>query len=180
MNKRKALSEVISTLILLVVAVLLATVATYYATNITMTRTQMEEIQFSKEHIWVNSSGAVAAFKLQNLGGRDVLLDKITVRGVDEAWTDVFYYRVPTGTSIAADMNVTNPNSLVNGVTIGGIDYNQSTDDIPLQSGAELLVYVKNPDNVQMKDIGKSLSMSIYTSNANYITECNVESATAN
>ncbi len=41
-RKDKALSQVVSTLILLVVAVLLAAVATYYATNITMTRTENE------------------------------------------------------------------------------------------------------------------------------------------
>jgi flagellin-like protein len=53
MRNRKALSEVVTTLILLVVAVLLAAVATYYATNITMTRTENEQIALSKPHIWV-------------------------------------------------------------------------------------------------------------------------------
>ena len=62
---RKGLSEVVSTLILLVVAVLLASVATYYATNITMTRTETEELQLSKKHVWVNDTGAIAAFKIQ-------------------------------------------------------------------------------------------------------------------
>ena len=50
-RKNRGLSEVVTTLILLVVGVLLAAVVTYYATNITMTRTQMEEIRFSKEHV---------------------------------------------------------------------------------------------------------------------------------
>ena len=63
-EKRTGLSEVISTLILLVVAVLLAALATYYAANITMTRTQTEQLSFSKAHIWVNSTGAVRAFKI--------------------------------------------------------------------------------------------------------------------
>ncbi|UCD46101.1 MAG: hypothetical protein JSV27_00695, partial [Candidatus Bathyarchaeota archaeon] len=54
MRKNKALSEVVSTLILLVVAVLLAAVATYYATNITMVRTENEQLMFSKVHVWVN------------------------------------------------------------------------------------------------------------------------------
>ena len=73
MNKR-GLSEVVSTLILLVVAVLLSGVIAYYATNITTTRTATEEIQFANAHIWVNSTGGTAAFKLQNLGGRDILM----------------------------------------------------------------------------------------------------------
>ena len=77
--KKRGLSEVVSTLILLVVAVLLAGVVAYY-TNITMTRTATEDIQFANAHIWVNGSGAIAAFKLQNLGGKDILIDKFSVR----------------------------------------------------------------------------------------------------
>jgi len=176
--KKKGLSEVVSTLILLVVAVLLAGVVAYYATNITTTRTETEALQFATAHVWVNSSGAIAAFKLQNLGGRDILIDKFTVRGVASDWTDVFVYRVPSGTSITDDLIVANYTALVDGVTIDSRDYNVSSSDIPLMSGGELLVYLKDPDNIQMDDIGTTVSMSIHTNNAQYITEVNVESAT--
>ena len=178
MTKNRALSEVVSTLILLVVAVLLAAVVTYYATNITMTRTVSEQIMFSKAHVWVNSTGAVGAFKLENLGGRDILLDKISVRGVDQAWTDVWYYRVPSGTAITGDMNSTSYALLTDSPTIDGENYTQALTDIPLTSGSELLVYIKGPDNVQLDDLGTSISMSVHTNNAQYITEVNVESAT--
>jgi flagellin-like protein len=178
--KQRALSEVVSTLILLVVAVLLAAVATYYATNITMTRTQNEEVSFSKAHIWVNSTGAVGAFKLSNLGGKDILIDKIAVRGVEEAWADVFYFRVPSGSSVDEDLNVTSYANLVGGPTIDGRVYAAATGDMPLPSGAELLVYIAGPDNVQLDDIGTAISISVYTNNANFITEVNVESATTN
>ena len=53
--KKQGMSEVVSTLILLVVAVLLSGVIAYYATNITTTRTATEEIQFSNAHVWVKS-----------------------------------------------------------------------------------------------------------------------------
>ena len=177
--KKKGLSEVVSTLILLVVAVLLAGVVAYYATNITTTRTETEALQFATAHVWVNSSGAIAAFKLQNLGGRDILIDKFTVRGVSSDWTDVFVYRVPSGDSITGDMNITLYSGLVDGVTIDGKDYSNATaTDIPLISGGELLVYIKDPDNIQLDDIGTTVSMSVHTNNAQYITEVNVESAT--
>ena len=178
MRKSKALSEVVSTLILLVVAVLLAAVATYYATNITMTRTENEQIALSKPHIWVNSTGAVGAFKLSNLGGKDILIDKIAVRGVDEAWADVFTYRVASGSSVDEDLNVTSYTNLAGTPTIDGRVYTAASADIPLSSGAELLVYIAGPDNVQLDDIGTAISISVYTNNANYITEVNVESAT--
>ncbi len=178
--KQRALSEVVSTLILLVVAVLLAAVATYYATNITMTRTQNEEVSFSKAHIWVNSTGAVGAFKLQNLGGKDILIDKIAVRGVEETWADVFIYRVASGSSVDEDLNVTSYANLAGTPTIDGRVYAAASADLPLPSGAELLVYIAGPDNVQLDDIGTAISISVYTNNANFITEVNVESATAN
>jgi flagellin-like protein len=178
MNNRKGLSEIVSTLILLVVAVLLAAVATYYATNITMTRTENEQLQLSKAHIWVNSTGAIAAFKLQNLGGKDILMDKISVRGVDSAWSTIFVYRIPSGTTFTDDLTVCNYTDMSGGFTHAGETYSTVSADIPLSSGSELLVYIINPDNVQVDDIGTSISLAVYTNNANYITEVNVQSAT--
>jgi flagellin-like protein len=177
--KERGLSEVVSTLILLVVAVLLAGVVTFYATNVTMTRSQTESIHFATAHVWVNSTGAIAAFKLQNLGGRDILIDKFSVRGVASDWSDVFVYRVPSGTSITGDMTITSYSGLVDGVTIDTRVYSNATAaDIPLMSGGELLVYIKDPDNIQLDDIGTTVGMAIFTGNAQYITEVNVESAT--
>ena len=175
----RGLGEVVSTLILLVVAVLLTTVVAYYATNVTMTRTEMEEVRLTDDHVWVNSSGAVGAFKLQNLGGRDLLIDKFSVRGVDSVWSDIYYYRVPSGTVIEGSLNITSYASLTgSSVLIDGKNYTQSDADIPLISGGELLVYVKGPDNIQQDDIGTTVSISVTTKNAQYINECNVESAT--
>jgi len=78
---RKGLAQVITTLMLLVVSVLLSGVAIYYSVNMVQVRMQTEEVRLVKEKVWVNSTGAVAAFKVQNLGGRDILIDKIQVRG---------------------------------------------------------------------------------------------------
>jgi flagellin-like protein len=177
-RKNKALSEVVTTLILLVVAVLLAAVVTYYATNITMTRTESEELRISKAHVWVNGTGAIAAFKLQNLGGKDVLLDKITVRGVESPWTDVFIYRIPSTESYNDDLTVCNYTLLADNMPHLTYTFSAVTEDIPLESSGVLLVYIKDPDNIQMDDIGTAVSITMFTNNAQYITECNVESAT--
>jgi flagellin-like protein len=180
MRGKKGLSQVVTTLILLVVAVLLAAVVTYYATNVTMVRTEQEELQLSKAHIWVNETGALGGFKIQNLGGKDILIDRFTVRGVEEDWSDVWFYRIPSGSTVSGDINVTNPADLdMPTETIGLYTYDQATDDIPLISGAELLVYVLSPDNVQLDDLGTTIAISVFTNNAQYITEVNVESATA-
>jgi hypothetical protein len=128
----------------------------------------------------VNSTGAVGAFKVQNLGGKDILFDKIHIRGVEEPWDDVYFYRVPSGTSIEADLNRTSSSTFAGASSylIDGFNYTQASADIPLISGGEIFVYIAGPDNVQMDDIGTTVSISIFTANAQYITECNVESGT--
>jgi hypothetical protein len=178
-NKNKGLSIVVTTLILLVVGVLLAAVVAYYATNITTTRTNTEEVRISSPHVWVNSTGAVAAFKVQNIGGKDILLYKIAVRSVEATWTQVYIYRVPTTTRVSNDVNVTSYD-LITGAnfTLDGRTYSQITSDVPLISGAVLLVYVKGPSNIQMDDIGTTVDVGVTTNNAQYLTECNVRSCT--
>jgi hypothetical protein len=165
----------VTTLILLVVSVLLAGIVTYYATNITMTRTEQEDVDISKAHVWVNGSTQVCAFMVQNLGGRDVLIDKITVRGVESSWSDVWYARpssAPTG-----DLSVIAESKITGTPTIGGESYAAATTDLPVASSGVALFYIKNPDNIDLDDIGTTVSITIFTVNGQYIEEVNVESA---
>jgi hypothetical protein len=121
----------------------------------------------------------VAAFKLSVLGGRDILVDEINVRGVEQSWSDVYYYRVPSGTVITGDMNVTSSAKLSGAsVTIDGKPYSRATEEIPLSSGSELLIYIKDPDNVKVGQEGKKVSISILTNRAKYTTELNIDTAT--
>ncbi|MGQ9538421.1 MAG: hypothetical protein ACUVTE_02390 [Candidatus Bathycorpusculaceae bacterium] len=77
LKSRKALSTVVTTLIILVVSVLLATVVTFYAINVTTTRVQEESLQITNLHVWCNQSGTIrAAFMITNTGGRDAVIDK--------------------------------------------------------------------------------------------------------
>jgi flagellin-like protein len=179
---KRGLSEVVSTLIMLVVAVLLAAIVTYYATNITMTRTTTEDARVSKYHIWVNSSGSMGAFKLQNLGGKDILIDKVVIRGVSCNWLDVAYYRVQELDDVTGDFVLTyNATSDVFNATIGGIstaDWTYGGDsDIPMRSGETILFSVLNPTNIGLDDIGTPISITVFTNNAQWIIETNVESA---
>ena len=105
---------------------------------------------------------------------------QLTVRGVESTWSNVWFYRVPSGSTITGDMNVTS-NALLDSAseTIDGNSYTRASADIPLVSSGVLLVYIKSPDNIQVDDIGTTVSMSVFSNNAQYITECNVESATS-
>jgi hypothetical protein len=87
---------------------------------------------------------------------------------------------VASGSSVDEDLNVTSYANLSGSPTIDGRVYTAASADLPLQSGAELLVYIAGPDNVQLDDIGTSISMAVYTNSENFITEVNVESATTN
>lgn len=176
--RRRGLAQVITTLILLVASILISGMAVYYTINIISARLQTEDVRLSKEEIWVNSTGAVAALKIHNLGGRDLLIDKIEVRSVESSWSNVYFYRVPTGTTITGDMNVTSYARLTgSSASIDDRNYTQASSDIPLISGGELLIYIKGPDNIQMNDIGTTVSFTVFTGLSQYITECNVESA---
>lgn len=164
---KRGLSQVVTTLILLVVSVLLAGIVTYYATNITMTRTRQEEVELVYVHCWVDSNGdALAGFKIKNVGSKDILLDEIAVRGVESDWSLVYYNdtNVPDG-----DLSWVN-------MTTATFDVN-ATKDVPLASSGEMIVYIKDPPNIELTDIGTTVSITVYTMGGQWIEEVNVEYA---
>jgi len=163
---KKGLSTVVTTLIILVVSVLLATVVTYYAINMTTTRVQEENLRVTKAHIWANSSVAQAAFVIANIGGRDTLIDKFQVRGQDIAWnaTKVYFNRTTT----APTSDLTYQSSL----SMTGADA-----DLSLKSGECLVVYIQDPGSISVDDIGTTCSITVFTASAQYKVEVNVESA---
>jgi len=184
LKNKKALSTVVTTLIILVVSVLLATVVTFYAINITTTRLESEDLKITKHHIWTNSTEAQAAFVLTNVGGRDVLLDKITVRDQECDWGDVYYWFADLAISgdLVYDDRV-NATAPVSGETFS-IDYNgsgtpetfnEASDDIAVPSGTTLVVYMRSPDSITVSDIGVTTRITIHSANAMYSKECNVE-----
>ena len=183
LRNKKALSNVTSTLILLVVSVLLAGVVTLYATNITMTRTQQEELKITKQHIWVYENGtAIAGFVIDNVGGKDIVIDKIYIRGVVAEWSTVYYYR--SSSSVTADLKL--PNASLNGTSVvinyAGTEsatFTQGTNDqdLTLASGSTLVIYITSPDNISSNDIGTSVGITVFTMNGQWYVECNVETA---
>ncbi|MEM3616950.1 MAG: hypothetical protein QXJ31_03445 [Candidatus Bathyarchaeia archaeon] len=179
-RSRKALSTVVTTLIILVVSVLLATVVTFYAINVTTTRVQEESLLVTKLHIWhTGTTFSEAAFIIVNTGGRDVVLDKITVRGQECPWSNV-YYNITTQT-ISSDLPFAPSANLTNGgdVWIGGVsfDLKAASTDLTLPSGRTMIVYIRNPDHISVNDIGVTIGVTVFTSNAEYYKETNVEAS---
>ena len=176
LKNRLALSTVVTTLIILVVSVLLAGVVTYYAINVVSTRVQEESLSITYLHVWYNSAGSEAAFALINTGGRDVVIKEIQVRGqaadfgsVDYAvaspTTDLNYSTIATGAVAAvwyAGSDKASDTTLTAGTT---------GTAITLPSGDTLLVYIVNPDSITINDIGLTVGITVFTSQAMYYQE---------
>jgi hypothetical protein len=168
LRNRLALSTVVTTLIILVVSVLLAGVVTYFAINVTSTRVQEESLSLSYQHVWVASDGtAVGAIMITNTGGRDVVINKIAVRGQECATVT---YGTPA--SVTTDLAYTAYASLAD-------PYDTTTMPITLTSGSTIGVYVDSPDSVSLNDIGLTVAFTVFTSQAMYYKETNVQAVAA-
>jgi len=184
LKNRKALSTVVTTLIILVVSVLLATVVTFYAINVTTTRVQEESLYMTKQHVWYNTTGgwAEGAFVIVNTGGKDVVFDKITVRGQESPWANIYFWRTNTET-ISSDLNVTGEEltgtsfDMTATFNYGTGTFEQATDDVTLKSGWTMIVYVKDPDSIALNDVGVTCGLTIFSANAQYYKECNIQAA---
>ena len=179
---KKGLSVVVTTLIILVVSVLLATVVTFYAINVTTTRVQEESLHLTKQHVWYNTSGswAEAGMVILNTGGRDVVIDKISVRGQESSWANVYYWRTNTVT-ISDDLEVTSTDITGGNVSITiqevTRNFQQANDDLTLRSGWTIIIYIMNPDSIALNDVGITVGITVFTSNAQYAVQTNVEAA---
>jgi hypothetical protein len=183
LKNRLALSTVVTTLIILVVSVLLAGVVTYFAINVTSTRVQEENLSLSKQHVWVATDGtAVAAIMVTNTGGRDVVLGKIAVRGQAkssaDAATDIFYIVADATDDLTVDLNWTG-SAITASDYAGGIDSATlaalGTDNLVLTSGSTMAIYVNDPDSINVNDIGLTVAITVFTSQAIHYKESNVE-----
>ena len=180
LKNRWALSTVVTTLIILVVSVLLAGVVTYFAINVTSTRVQEESLHLTKQHVWYAANGsdysAEAAIMIINTGGRDVVLDKVTVRGQECAWTNIFYNI--TTDSVSSDLSFNTTLADGGEITIGSnYTFVQASTDLTLESGKTLIMYIASPDSITVNDIGLTVALTIFTSQAMYYKETNVEAS---
>jgi hypothetical protein len=180
LKNRLALSTVVTTLIILVVSVLLSGVVTYFAINVTSTRVQEESIALTKLHIWFDADGNVAqaAFMMINTGGRDVVISKVTVRGQSSDWGNV-YSAIPT-TTVSDDLGFSS--ALTNFYTVSGTTSTAgealtvSTGALTFQSGKSMIVYI---DSITINDIGLTVGITVFTSQAMYYQEANVQAYVA-
>jgi hypothetical protein len=186
LKNRMALSTVVTTLIILVVSVLLAGVVTYFAINVTSTRVQEENLVLTKTHIWVASDGtAVAAIMVTNTGGRDVVLNKLAVRGQTVAAASIFYAVAVSGTDdLSGDLEWSTAPTPIAGTEAPNGDWNTTLGALGdatliLTSGSTMAVYINSPDSITVNDIGLTVAITVFTSQAIHYQESNVEAIIA-
>ncbi|MBS7615452.1 hypothetical protein KEJ18_06985 [Candidatus Bathyarchaeota archaeon] len=175
----KALSQTVTTMILLVIPVMLSGGVAMYAYQLISSEIQIEVVTISKQYIWIFEDGSsYAALEIDNIGGRDALIDKIEVRGVEVLWSTVYYYKTTLIITDSLNCPENGNHSWINfEYTPSKVaNFTQASGDIPVPSGYTIAIYIKNPDNLTVNDVGRAVSITIYTGNAQYQVFCYAQS----
>ncbi len=179
LKNRLALSTVITTLIILVVSVLLAGVVTYFAINVVSTRVQQESLSLTNEHVWVDAAGtSEAAIMITNTGGRDVVITQVQIRGIAATFgnTGNVYVALNSATgTIPSSLAPTTAIATAANPFGGTGTFGKSSGQLVLPSGSSIVVYILAPTSVSINDIGTTIGLTVFTSQAMYYQESNVQ-----
>ncbi len=108
-HMNRALSTVLTTIIILVASVVLATGVVLYGTSLFQTSTQQEAISVSGVKLWTNAEETAGytwgAFSVRNTGDKILSVDKIAVRGEDVPFTQWYPDTNVTNTILQQPMN---------------------------------------------------------------------------
>ena len=92
LNKKRAISTVLTTVIILVSSVVLGSGVVLYGTSLFQGGTQTENISVSGAKVWTHSTDPIGAgwgaAAVRNTGDKVVAVDKISIRGADIPFSD--------------------------------------------------------------------------------------------
>jgi hypothetical protein len=183
-KSKRALGAPVGNLIILMAAVILSTIVVLFATNVTSSQVQKENLYVSSTHVWyVNSSYSVAGIAVTNTGPTDIVLTKIVVKGLQIQWngTDNFVIYSKTNETLRGDLplitDFTNTGNTT--VTIGNqpYDFEVAGEGLTLKSGWTMAFYATVPERVMIYDLSTPIRMVISTTQAVYCTETLVQTA---
>jgi hypothetical protein len=171
MRKRKGIGTVITTLIILIASVVLGAGVIFFGGSLFQNNTNNEAIQISNAHIWVeptNGTTSVAAFVVQNTGGKVVSIHSLTVRGMSVP-LDSWYYNSADATAanvlreLKSDFNL-------NAVDVTGIApeeaFVHATGPVSISQGQAVIVYVANPGAIKAMDSGLAFNINVQAGKA--------------
>jgi len=110
-TKKRAISTVLTTIIILVASVVLGSGVVLYGTSLFQSGTQQEAISVNGLKVWVHGTAndglAWGAFAVRNSGDKIVSVDKIAIRGTDIPFASWYPDTTVTSSLIQQPMNFT-------------------------------------------------------------------------
>jgi hypothetical protein len=178
---QRALSSAIATLITLTASVVLSSTVVLFATNVTTSQMSKENLIIPITHLWyVDGSSSLAAIGLTNTGSTDVIINKITVKGINCQWnaddSSFILYNKING-AIPGDLPFTEVARPEATITIAEEPYTFSiaTQGLSLKAGSSMACYIALPGNLMIYDMGQPVRVVVSTTQAVYTIEANVE-----
>jgi hypothetical protein len=121
---------------------------------------------------------------ITNTGGRDVVISQIQVLG--QPCTSVFYLdavetgNTPDDLNQALDYATTNTGPTLDTVQVGTFTNPLATapSNLVLPSGDTMVVYILSPGSVNLNDVGLTVGFTVFTAQAAYYKETNVQAYT--
>ncbi len=111
LSKKRAISTVLTTVIILVSSVVLASGVVLYGTSLFQSGTQQESISASGIRVWVHTEAdegmAWGAAKVRNVGDKIVSVDKIQIRGNDVPFSQWYPDTTVNSTTFQQALNFT-------------------------------------------------------------------------
>ena len=188
LSKNRALSTVLTTVIILVASVVLGSGVVLYGASLFQGGTQQESISVSNLKVWVHATDttgiAWGAAGVRNTGDKVLAVDKIKIRGTDIPFTQWYTDTDVTSTLYQQSLNHTGWGTLPQiaklGTCVGDANYlcvdydgsgsnaeiiqaNAGTGPVSLAPGASAVIYFKlNNGTLTSLDSGLNTSVNIF------------------
>ncbi|HEX2013750.1 MAG TPA: hypothetical protein VLA68_00845 [Nitrososphaera sp.] len=172
-RRRRGIGTVIATLIILIASVMLGASVVLLGGSFFQTNAESEELRLSNTHVWVSPNGtaSVAAFVVQNTGGKPVTIEKITIRGQQVPFSSWYYNNTA---SIATAENVLTElkyDDTLNTINVRGLapeeQFSRATGAVSLHQGQAMFVYLEKPSGISALDTGLSFTLNVGTGTIN-------------
>ncbi len=191
LTKKRAISTVLTTVIILVSSVVLGSGVVLYGTSLFQGASQTEEISIAGTKLWVHDTDTLGvawgATTVRNSGDKVVSVDKITVRGVEIPFSQWYVDKTLTTAEFSAALNHTGWVDITNGPAmkklgdcVGDSEYlcvdqdsdgggtakiaaDASTGGVGLNTGDTAVIYFKvNNGTLTSLDAGATTTVGIF------------------
>src|SRR5574340_554333 len=135
-KNRKAISAVLTTLIILVASVVLGTGVVLYGTSLFQTGAQSSGISAQGVHVWLNATNGKPTYtwgaaEIRNSGDKILSVDQINVRGTQIPFANWYYDNSPTRVTVANfQSQLIYPTTGVNGLLMSYVTAPQVSNDL--------------------------------------------------